>query len=179
MQPSKEMQSLVGQLALKHDFELSAPGTLKLELDELEDLPLVIERLTETTVRIAHEYTGETGEIECDPEVIFFTGYTHWIAMELRQPHTCATSIGQFGSERKYVELTATGNAVKKYQVGRQKDLATFVKGWVKMLRARGWVDNASNAAFKQSRFDRSVFSGNGIDSVTISSKDRTVTLVK
>lgn len=154
MQPSKEMQSFVNACELLHKTYLDNPGDrLKMRLGK-NDLPLVIDRLTETTIRVAHEKVGEYGLIQFDPAVVFFTGYEKWIAMEISQPSSLATEIGRIGTEAKYLKLNSSGRFVDSYVVSKQKSLANFVKEWARVLRARGWHENSTNAKAYQTRFN-------------------------
>lgn len=160
MQPSKEMKAVIYQIGEKHghDFWNPDPGDIlrcELQLGATIYYPLVIEQLTDTTIRVAHEITGESGEVTCDPEVIFFTGYPEWIAMELSQPSTLITSIGLPDKRQKAVILTDGGRAVKSYDPTNQKNIAIFVKAWAKQLKAASWAKLSTDADdYRQTSFD-------------------------
>lgn len=191
MKTSKDMQKLVEEICYKHNFHLDEVGeVLKLKLAGGDKdgsdayIPLEIERLTETTVRVAHMREDEaTGEVIADPEVIFYTSFEEWVPMEIHQPVTNITSIGRMGGNRQYVFLTDNGKYIKRYLVAGQADLAVVVKSWFNFLKHADWLTFASNARMKQTSFDRELFEamrpqpGEGIESITISSGDKVVTL--
>jgi hypothetical protein len=160
MQPSKEMKAVIYQIGEMHghDFWNQESGDLlrcELQLGETIYYPLVIEQLTGTTLRVAHEITNETGEIICDPEVIFFTGYPEWIAMELRQPSSLITSIGLPDKKQLAVTLSDGGRYVKSYDPVSQKNIAIFVKAWAKQLKAANWAKLSTDADdYQQTSFD-------------------------
>jgi hypothetical protein len=159
MQPSKEMKSVISQIGDKHGYKWwsAVPGTIlkaELELADTVYYPLVIEKLTETTLRVAHEITTETGEIVCNPEIIFFIGYPEWIAMELHQPYSLITSIGLPDTSIKTVELTSGGRAIKNYEPTNQKNITIFAKAWAKQLKAANWAHLSTDAEFHQTSFN-------------------------
>jgi hypothetical protein len=154
MQPSPEMQSFVNACEFRHKTYIDNPGDkLKMRLND-DDLPLVFERLGPATFRVAHERIDQDGQLVSDPEVIFFTGYEKWIAMEISQPYSLVIEIGRRRNRAKYVELNGSETSVREYKVQSQKALADFVKKWVQALRSRGWHEDSTNAVFRQGRFD-------------------------
>lgn len=153
MQPSSEMQSFVNACELKHKTYLDEPGAkLKMKLNS-RDLTLVLERTAPNIVRVAHETVDTNGQIVYDPEVLFFTGYEKWIAMEINQPGSLFTEVGRRSKRKRYVQLNATETAVKEYKVAKQKELAAFVKYWVRLLRARGWHEDSTDALYQQTSY--------------------------
>jgi hypothetical protein len=150
MQPSPEMQNFVNACELRHKTYLEDTGDkLKMRLGR-RDLPLVLERTGLNTVRVAHELVNSDGQVVSDPEVIFFTGYEKWIALEINGASTLFTEIGKRGTHKVYATLNSTGTAIKDCKFGKQKELAQFIKYWVRLLRARGWHENSTNALFQQ-----------------------------
>jgi hypothetical protein len=154
MQPSPEMQSFVNACEFRHKTYIDNPGDkLKMRLND-DDLPLVFERLSPATFRVAHERIDQDGQLVADPEVIFFTGYEKWIAMEVGQPYSLVTEIGRRRNRAKYVELNGSETSVREYKVSGQKALADFVKKWTQALRSRCWHEDSTNAVYRQGRFD-------------------------
>lgn len=158
MKTSKEMQKLIEDICLKLKCNLHADNAhLKVSLDE-DHLELDIRRVNPYLVSVSHPYTDETsGEIRVDPEVIFYTLYSQWVPIEITQPNTTVTSLGQTGGHRKYAEFSTTGKYIKAYQFERQKDLATFVKSWFNSLKADGWVAYAQDTAYSQMTLDKAL----------------------
>lgn len=157
MKTAKEMQKLVVDLCRRMKVNLDEKEAyLKLKLDE-KHIPLVIQRLTDTTVRVAHEFVSDGGMIMADPEVVFYTLYDEWIPIESTQPISNNTTLGQFDGNRRYAELSSTGKYIKYVDFDYQKNLAVFVKNWFKCLKADGWGEYAANANFKQDTLDDAV----------------------
>jgi hypothetical protein len=157
LKTSKEMQKLVTELCDRMKCNLNTVGAhLKVKLDE-EHLELDIRRIDPYLVSVSHPFIDESGEIKPDPEVIFYTLYSQWVPIEIFQPTTTATSLGQTGGHRKYAELSSTGKYIKAYEFERQKDLATFVKSWFNSLKADGWVNLACDTAYAQMSLDRAL----------------------
>jgi hypothetical protein len=157
LKTSKEMQKLVIELCRKMKCNLNSKGAyLKLNLDE-GHIPLIIERLTEWTVSVRHEVVSDTGLIMPDPEVIFYTQYDEWVAIESTNPISNAITPGQYGGNRKHAELSSTGKYIKTYDVQEQKNLATYVKSWFNRLKADGWVEFAQDTAYQQGKLDDAV----------------------
>jgi hypothetical protein len=152
MQPSKEMKSVIDKIANRHSFQVwqADPGDclkVNLDLGDVLYYPLVIEKLTETTVRIAHEVTDDaSGVITVDPEVKFFVGYREWIAMELSQPTSLITSIGLPETNQRSVWLMPDGRTIKSYDPTGQKNIASFVKVWAKQLKDAAWPELSTDA---------------------------------
>jgi hypothetical protein len=157
LKTSKEMQRLVIELCRKMKCNLNSKGAyLKLNLDE-GHIPLIIERLTEWTVSVRHEVVSDTGLIMPDPEVIFYTQYDEWVAIESTNPISNAITPGQYGGNRKHAELSSTGKYIKTYDVQEQKNLGTYVKSWFNRLKADGWVEFAQDTAYQQGKLDDAV----------------------
>jgi hypothetical protein len=164
LKTSKEMQKLVIELCRKMKCNLNSKGAyLKLNLDE-GHIPLIIERLTEWTVSVRHEVVSDTGLIMPDPEVIFYTQYDEWVAIESTNPISNAITPGQYGGNRKHAELSSTGKYIKTYDVQEQKNLATYVKSWFNRLKADGWVEFAQDTAYQQGKLDDAVIRGEAGD---------------
>lgn len=160
MKTSKEMQALVYLIAGKHKFDLEAPNAyLKVNLDEElavtegSHIPLIIQRLNPTILSLSHEFVTGNGEIVADPEVLFYTGFTEWVAIQLTQPASNITTQGRFGGHRKYVDLEMSGKYIKNFDPAGQKALANYVKSWYKNLKDDGWDKYSKNAVFVQTRF--------------------------
>jgi hypothetical protein len=150
MQPSPEMASFVNACEVKHSTYLGDTGDrLKMHLGR-RDLPLVLERMGPNIIRVAHEIVDQNGQIAYDPEVLFFTGYEKWIAMEVSAPSTLPTEVGKRGKRMRYVTLNSTDSAVKDCKFNKQKELSQFVKYWVRCLRARKWHENSTDALYQQ-----------------------------
>lgn len=139
---------------------VSPPGTtLRAELTLGGDTyyPLVIEVLTPQTLRVAHETTGEGGEVVKDPEVVFYCGFSQWIAMELSQPSSLITSIGLPETNQKSVYLMEDGQAqaIKSYDPVGQKNIALFVKVWARQLKDANWPELSTDADdYQQASFN-------------------------
>jgi hypothetical protein len=157
LKTSKEMQKLVIELCRKMKCNLSSKGAyLKLNLDEAH-IPLIIERLSEWTVSVRHEVVSDTGLIMPDPEVIFYTLFDEWVAIESTNPISNVITPGQYGGNRRHAELSSTGKYIRTYDVAEQKNLATYVKSWFNRLKADGWVEFAQDTGYSQTKLDDAV----------------------
>jgi hypothetical protein len=157
LKTSKEFQKLIVELCRSKKCNLGADGAyIKLTLDPAH-YPLIIKRLTEWTVSVRHEFIADSGEVTPNPEVVFFTGLTEWVAIEINGPESNAVWPGQIKSSVKVAELNSSGKYIKSVEFDDQKKLATYVKAWHDVLKADGWDDFASDAAFKQARLDDAV----------------------
>ena len=98
MKTSNKMQEVVIQLAGKHGLDLTQPGaSLRLDMPGFDRL--VIERKGEKLVSVAHIYE-QHGRLLPDPEIVFFTGESGWIALEISQV---------LGGRRVYATLSSDG----------------------------------------------------------------------
>jgi hypothetical protein len=155
LKTSKEMQKLIVELCREKKCNLSSDGAyLKLVLDPYH-LPLIVKRLTEWTVSVRHEFIADTGEVAPNPEVVFYTGFLEWVPIEINGPNCTAIRPGYIGSTIEVCELNSSGKYIKAVNdYAEQKNLATFVKSWFNCLKADGWGDFASDAAYKQGKLD-------------------------
>lgn len=130
MKSANKMQQVITQIAQKHGFDLTAPSThLRLELKAYD--PLVIEKIDQQLVRVAHYYMPK-GIYMADPEIIFFTGTGPWLPMAVTQ------LIGGF---RPYAQRSATGELVSLQKPALQRDLAEFADDWATNIKHQGWLD--------------------------------------
>jgi hypothetical protein len=79
---------------------------------------------------ITHE---QAGDLVADPDVVFFTGYGEWVAIEIQHPPP-------FGWMR-YVRLSDEGDEITHLKARGQADLAEFAAAWARNLEGQGWLD--------------------------------------
>jgi len=98
--------------------DLEVGDSVEIELDNDAQMPLVIEKIGEHRLSVAHYYT-QMGDLMSDPEIVFRTDGTTWTPVRYTQhPH------------------------VERYDPDGL-DMAGFVKRWDRNLREQGYVDAA------------------------------------
>jgi len=129
---SKKMQEVITRLATKYGLDLSRPDArLRLGMPGFDRL--VIEKTGEKTVSVAHYYE-QYGRPIADPEIIFFTGDSGWIALEITQV---------LGGQRVYAVLSSDGQEVALINAVDQASLALFAEDWAHNLEIQGWLEEA------------------------------------
>ena len=129
MKTSNKMQEVVTQLAAKHGLDLSQPGaSLRLDMPGFDRL--VIERTGEKLVSVAHTYEQDE-RLMPDPEIVFFTGESGWIPMEINQI---------VGGRRVYATLSPDGQELALVNPVDQASLALFAEDWANNIEAQGWL---------------------------------------
>lgn len=137
MKTSPQMQRIITRLAARHDLDLAAAGG-HLKLENGDYAPLVIEKVGPTLLSAAH-YVEENGDLVADPEVVFFTGYSQWVPIEITQRPP--------GGYRVCAELSGNGREIARLDISGQAALASFVETWANNLLAQGWLERARRAA--------------------------------
>lgn len=123
------MQSIVAQIAAKHDLDLSADEA-HLRLEQEPYMPLVIEKVGLHLVSVAH-YFYQNGDAVADPDVVFFTGLDSWVPIEITQ---------SFGGYQRYVQLSSDGKSIERFSPRGQADLARFCHMWARNVKAQCWL---------------------------------------
>jgi hypothetical protein len=132
MKTARLMQDVITAIAQKHGLNLNASEAhLKLERDGF--MPLVIEKIGPHLVSVAH-YFQMNGDAIADPDVVFFTGYGHWLPIEISQV---------LGYER-VAWLSEDGKAIKSIKIAAQADLASFCLLWAKGIKGQHWLEQGS-----------------------------------
>ena len=135
MKASPIMQRVITRIAQKYELDLEASEShLRLELPHFD--PLVIEKIGRNLVSVAHYYTLN-GDLIAEPDVVFFTGYSSWIPIEITQ-----SLIGT----RRYARLDEQGCDITHLNERAQADLAHFTEEWARNIKAQGWVEHAQVA---------------------------------
>jgi hypothetical protein len=136
----KQFQAVVEALCAQHQVDLRQVGAhLRLENESYE--PLVIERIAEHQVSIAHYYY-QNGDAIADPDVVLFTAYAEWAPISIQQP-TVALMGCALGGYRVVAELTEDGANIARFYPQAQADVAGFCSLWARNLKAQGWLDHA------------------------------------
>ena len=115
---------------------------MRLENDPFE--PLVIERIAEHQVSVAHYYL-QGGDLICDPDIVLFTGYAEWVPISIQQPTVCLMG-RELGGYRVVAELSDDGARVARFYPDGQSEIASFCNTWARNLKAQGWLDHAVRA---------------------------------
>lgn len=135
MKTSKSMQAIIEIIAIKNNLDLSAESAhLRLEQPNNVFMPLVIEKVGRYLVSVAHYYE-QNGDLCADPDVLFFTGYGDWIAIEIQQP---------FGYQR-VANLNASCTQVVSVDHRGQNDLADFVRLWARNIKEQDYLNYGVN----------------------------------
>jgi hypothetical protein len=125
MKASPTMQQLVQRLVEQHGVDLTPVGAF-LRLDQPEHDSLVIDHLARAQIAVTGCFE-ECGVGKIDREVLFFTGYTDWIPLEITQLATGWTA---------YARLDADGAQIVRLNPCGQEKLAEFTERWAhKLLR--------------------------------------------
>lgn len=124
------MQQFVCELAERYDVDLSQVGVyIRLDMPEYDSL--VIDHIGRSQIAVAQCF-AEGGAWKIDREVVFFTGYTHWVPMEITQITTGWTA---------YAKLDANGDRLVRINQCGQEKLAEFVERWVQKLSKQNWLE--------------------------------------
>lgn len=137
MKTSKSMQAIITAIAEKHNLDLSAEEA-HLRLENEPYMPLVIEKVGKHLVSVAHYYY-QSGDAIADPDVVFFTGYGEWVAIEIQQP------IGY----QRVAHLNDTGTAIETVNLRAQADLASFTNLWARNIKEQGYLSSGVNPKTK------------------------------
>lgn len=137
MKTTKPMQRLITQIAAKHGLDLSAEEA-HLRLEQNGYMPLVIEKIGQYRVSVAH-YFRQNGDSIADPDVVFFTGYSEWVPIEIQQV---------MGFHR-YAELAVDEGSIERFAPRGQADLALFTNQWARNLKQQGWLEHGVNRVNK------------------------------
>ena len=133
MKTSPKMQRVIEQLTKKHSLNLSQAGAhLRLTMPGYHRL--VIENIGLRCVSVAH-YFEQNGDLVADPDVVFFTGYSEWVPIEITQV---------MGIYRRYAELDETEQAIVRLNLCGQADLAAFTEEWAQNILEQGWLEQGS-----------------------------------
>jgi hypothetical protein len=150
MKTCKRLQAIVEALCAKYETDLTPVGAhLRLENDPFE--PLVIERIAQHQVSVAHYFT-QGGDAIADPDVVLFTGYTEWVPISIQQPTVCLMGCA-LGGYRVVAELSDDGARMARFYPDGQSEIASFCNTWARNLKAQGWLERAIRA---ESRFSSS-----------------------
>jgi len=130
MKTAASMQKIITAIAEKHDLDLTASES-HLRLEQPGFMPLVIEKIGQHLVSVAHYYTQE-GDLMADPEIVYFTGYQEWVPTQITQaPWGCWDA----------AELSSEGTDIKSFDPQKQADLAAFSNEWAENISAQNWLD--------------------------------------
>jgi hypothetical protein len=125
------MQEVITQLAGKHGLDLASPcARVRLDMSGFDRL--VIEREGATLVSVAHYYEQESHLI-ADPRIVFFTGESGWVPIEIAQA---------LGGHRVYGVLTSDGKEVGLVNTLNQMSLALFAEDWAHNIEIQGWLED-------------------------------------
>ncbi len=131
MKASPKMQSIIAQIADKHGLDLEAREShLRLEMPGFDRL--VIEKIGQHLVSVAHYYELN-GDLIAEPDVVFFTGYTGWVPIEITQ---------SLGGTRRLARLDEQGCDITHLNIRAQKDLALFTEQWARNISGQGWLED-------------------------------------
>ncbi len=140
MKTCKQLQAVVEALCAKHAMDLKLVGAhLRLENAPFE--PLVIERIAEHRVSVAHYFT-QGGDAVADPDVVLFTGYAEWVPISIQQPTICLAG-REIGGYRVVAELSEDGASIARFYPKALADLSSFCAVWARNIRAQGWLEHA------------------------------------
>ena len=143
MKTCKRLQLVVETLCAKYAIDLKPVGAhLRLENDPFE--PLVIERIAEHQVSVAHYFT-QGGDAIADPDVVLFTGYAEWVPISIQQPTVCLMGCALDGY-RVVAEVSDDGARIARVYPDGQSEIASFCNTWARNLKAQGWLDHAVRA---------------------------------
>ena len=130
MKTSKKMQEVITQLAERHGLDLSEPKA-RLRFDMQGFDRLVIEKTGENLVSVAH-YFEQDSRLIPDPKIVFFTGESGWIPMEITQA---------LGGHRVCASLSTHGQEVVLVNSLDQMYLAMFAEDWAQNIETQGWLE--------------------------------------
>lgn len=127
------MQKIIIAIAERHAFDLNSPESY-LRLEQPSLMPLVIEKIGEHLISVAHYYT-QNGDMMADPDIVFFTGYHEWMPIQITQTPLGFTNVA---------ELSPDGTSIKSFRPQAQAELATFCREWADNLQAQNWLEAKS-----------------------------------
>ena len=143
MKTCKQLQAVIEALCAKHQLDLKQVGAhLRLENDPYE--PLVIERIAQHQVSVAHYYV-QNGDAIADPDVVIFTGYPEWVPISIQQPIVCLAG-RELGGYRVVAELSEDSASIARFYPRALADLNSFCATWSRNIRAQGWFEHAIKA---------------------------------
>jgi hypothetical protein len=131
MKTSKLMKEVIVELGLKHGLDFEAVSA-HVRINNPPYMPLVIEKIGKYRVSVAHYYE-QWGDLVADPDVVFFTGYEDWVAIEITHPPP-------FGFHR-YALLNDEGDKITHLNRAGQADLASFCVTWARNIREQCFLD--------------------------------------
>ena len=124
------MQRTIEQLAAKHGVDLAHAGAhLRLEMPNYDRL--VIENIGQNRISVAH-YFEQNGDLIADPEIVFFTCWLGWYAVEITQVFT---------GWRRLASIDERGH-ITAADLSRQADVARFANSWARNIAAQGWEEH-------------------------------------
>jgi len=133
MKTAEAMQRSITAIADKHSLDLKSPD-FYLSLEQPNFMPLVIEKIGEHLLSVAHYYKLE-GDLLADPDVVFFTGYKYWVPVQIRQ--------ALFGT-MDAAQLSEDGADIQSFNPKTQADLAAFCRDWAANIKAQDWLNAKS-----------------------------------
>lgn len=133
MKTAVSMQKIITAIAEKHTLDLNDPESY-LRLQQSSLMPLVIEKIGEHLVSVAHYYT-QNGDMMADPDIVFFTGYQEWVPIQITQALVGFMNVA---------ELSPDGTSIKSFRPQAQAELATFCREWAGNLQAQNWLEAKS-----------------------------------
>src|SRR5215212_8828768 len=101
MKASPFMKQVIEQLAERHGVDLFPVGAF-LRLDLPEHDSLVIDHLARSQIAVACCFE-EGGQWKIEREVLFFTGYTDWIPLEITQSATGWTAFARLDADGEQI----------------------------------------------------------------------------
>ncbi len=129
MKASPAMQQFVSELAEHYGVDLAQVGAY-LRLDQPGYDSLVVDHIGASQIAVACTYE-ECGQWQIDREVVFFTGYTPWVPMEITQSATGWTA---------FAKLDANDTRIVRINHCGQEKLAEFTERWAHQLRRQNWL---------------------------------------
>jgi len=143
MKTCKRLQTVVEALCARYEIDLEqVEAHLRLENSPFE--PLVIERIADHQVSVAHYYT-RGGDAIADPDIVLFTGCTAWVPISIQQPSVYLAG-HELGGYRVVAELSDDGASIARFYPRALASVATFCETWAGNLKAQGWLDHAVRA---------------------------------
>ena len=148
MRTCKRLQAIVEALCANHAMDLKPVGAhVRLENAPFE--PLVIERIAEHQVSVAHYYSLN-GDLICDPDIVLFTGYAEWVPISIQQPSVYLAG-HELDGYRVVAELSEDGaphygGSIARFYPRALADLSSFCATWARNIRAQGWLEHAVRA---------------------------------
>jgi hypothetical protein len=130
MKASPTMQQLVQRLVEQHGVDLTPVGAF-LRLDLPAHDSLLIDHLAHAQIAVTGCFE-ECGVWKIEREVIFFTGDTDWIPLEVTQLATGWTA---------YARLDADGTQIVRINHCGQEKLAEFTERWAQTLLRQNWLE--------------------------------------